>query len=300
MNGQLERAFDALNGMDVRRGVPMSELTSFRIGGPAALVARPRTEAEFVSVCAVCTQQEIPYRVLGNGTNVLAPDAGFAGLILRMDALQHAPRFSGDTVTADAGLPVSKLVLGAVAAGYTGMDGLCGIPGTVGGACAMNAGSYGSEIKDTLYRVRLFQNGEISDVDVTDSDFGYRKSRFSAPQTVVLSASFRLTPDDGLARARIADYAKRRAEKQPLSYPSAGSVFKRPEGHFAGSLIEQCGLKGERIGGAQVSEKHAGFIVNTGGATERDVLELIGRVQKRVLEETGVMLEREIKLLCEV
>jgi len=179
--------------------------------------------------------------------------------------------------------------------GLSGMERLAGIPGTVGGACAMNAGAYGGEIKQILKRIRVLHENVVEWVTVLDDDLGYRKSRFSFPDAIALEAEFELLPDDGTALQTMQICMEKRREKQPLEFPSAGSTFKRPEGHFAGALIEQCGLKGYSIGGAQVSEKHAGFIVNVGNATEADVNRLIQYVTKTVKEQTGVSLEPEIK-----
>jgi UDP-N-acetylmuramate dehydrogenase len=175
------------------------------------------------------------------------------------------------------------------------MDCLCGIPGTVGGACAMNAGAYGGEIKQILKRIRIYRNGRDEWVNVQDGDLGYRRSAFTFPGAIALEAEFELRPDDGTAAETMQSCMEKRRAKQPLELPSAGSTFKRPEGHFAGALIDQCGLKGYSVGGAQISPKHAGFVVNTGGATERDISALITHVQKVVKEQTGVILEPEIK-----
>ena len=284
-----------LSDMDVKTDVPLKELTSFRIGGPAAFVVRPKTESELCRALSAAEESELPFRILGNGTNVLAPDAGFPGLVLRLDAPFFPLLIDGCTVHAAAGESLARAAHASVAAGLSGMEGLEGIPGTVGGACAMNAGAFGAEIKQILRRVRLLRDGELSDVTVQDGDLGHRRSVFAAPNAVVTGAEFELLPDDGHAAERTADFARRRKEKQPLSLPSAGSVFKRPAGHFAGGLIEQCGLKGLRIGGAEVSTLHAGFIVNRGGATCADVVALIEEIQRRVLLETGVRLERELK-----
>ena len=290
----------ALAGLDVTAEVPLAALTSFRIGGPAALVARPRSEAELCAALRAAEAAALPDRILGNGTNVLAPDEGFAGLIVRLDAPFSPLRIVGQRVLCSAGDSLSSVSRRSVAAGLSGMEGLEGIPGTVGGACAMNAGAFGAEIRQILRRVRLLRGGELSDVTVQDGDLGHRRSVFAAPNAVVTGAEFELLPDDGHAAERTADFARRRKEKQPLSLPSAGSVFKRPAGHFAGGLIEQCGLKGLRIGGAEVSTLHAGFIVNRGGATCADVVALIEEIQRRVLLETGVRLERELKFWNEV
>ncbi len=295
-----DRVYRALKGMNVKRDVPLSALTSFRIGGPAALVLRPRNADEISRAIQACSQFNCPYRVLGNGTNVLAPDIGFAGLVIRMDTPPTPPLFFDTRVTCPAGAALSVVARESVANGLMGMESLSGIPGTVGGAVAMNAGAYGAEIRHIIQSVRFLENGHVQDVDAKRSDFGNRTSSFVAPNRIVLSATFRLEPDDGGAKARMLECAQARKEKQPLSFPSAGSVFKRPKGRFAGALIESCGLKGATVGGAQVSPLHAGFIVNLGNATEHDVTELIALVQARVLNETGVLLEREVKLLSEV
>ena len=296
-----DRICRLLDGMDIRRDVPLSQLTSFRIGGPAALTARPRNADELRSVLHICADLRYPLCVLGNGTNVLAPDAGFDGMIVQMNLPITSPIYIDTLVTCPAGTLLSVLARDSVHNGLMGMEALSGIPGTVGGAVAMNAGAYGGEIRYIIESVRvMYPDGSTADVRCGHADFGYRRSAFCAPETVVLSASFRLRRDDGGAKARMNEYTDQRKRKQPLSLPSAGSVFKRPSGRFAGALIEEAGMKGASVGGAQVSPLHAGFIVNNGGATERDVRELIRLVQERVYETSGVMLERELKLLSEV
>ena len=281
-------------------GVPLSKLTSFRIGGPAAIVFRPHTENELVTALAAAKELDFPFVVLGNGTNVLAPDAGYDGMVVRFDRAAQPPVFHGQSVTAEAQTRLSDLAEACIGAGLMGLECMGGIPGTVGGACAMNAGAYGQEVRDTLRALRVYRDGEIADVTVREGDLGFRTSRFSAPDTIVLRATFSLSPDDGGARRRAMECAVRRSEKQPLTLPSAGSVFKRPAGNFAGTLIERCGLKGTRAGGAEVSALHANFIVNTGGATEQDVRALVRLVQQRVEEQTGIRLERELKYFSEV
>lgn len=289
----------AARGVDgVRTCVPLSELTSFRIGGPAAAFVLLRDGEALLRALAFCRETGVPFVLLGNGTNVLAPDEGFRGLVLRL-ADGEAPRFDGCRVRCGAGVSLAALAKASVARGLAGLEALSGIPGTLGGACAMNAGAYGVQFSDVLLSVRALRGGQVETVPVRPGDMGYRQSPFCAPGCIVLSAELALHPDSGAA-ARMADYTRRRREKQPLSLPSAGSVFRRPEGHFAGALIEQCGLKGLRVGGAEVSELHAGFIVNRGGATCADVLALIGRIQSTVFERTGVRLEREVKLLSEL
>ena len=300
MENYVSRVFNALRKEDVQKDVPLSKLTSFKIGGNAALVYRPASDEALQNALSVLSDNDCPFHVLGNGTNVLAPDNGYDGLILRIDTPRAKTVISDGLVTADAGEHLSDLVSETLGANLMGLEPLCGIPGTVGGAIAMNAGAYGAEISEYLKSITVLMGGKIVKIDVRPSDFGLRRSRFTAPEAIVLSATFALPADDGTARQHMLDCTARRNARQPLSYPSAGSVFKRPAGYFAGGLIEQCSLKGERVGGAVVSMQHAGFIVNTGNATEKDVLVLIARIQERVRAATGVQLERELKRLCEV
>ncbi len=300
MENLVDRVYYTLQNYDIKRDIPLSDLTSFRIGGPAALVFRPHSADDLAKALMLCNKVQFPYHVLGNGTNVLAPDAGFPGMIIRIDTPIIAPYFYKNAVTCDAGTSITLLAQASVRQGLMGLESMCGIPGTVGGACAMNAGAYGAEIRHVIAGVRIFRDGKVEDVKTKRTDFGNRTSRFCAPDAIVLTATFQLKPDDGTAKAHMEEVIRARKEKQPLSFPSAGSVFKRPAGRFAGALIEQCNLKGISVGGAQVSEKHAGFIINRGGATEHDVLELIQLIQTRVFEATGVLLEREVRLLAEV
>ena len=300
MENSLNRVFLALKGLDVKCNVPLSTLTSFRIGGPAAMVLRPRNAEDIRKTIQACSQFVTPYCILGNGTNVLAPDAGYPGVIIRIDTPLTTPLFVDTTVTCPAGTALTVLARESVNMHLMGLESLSGIPGTVGGAVAMNAGAYGAEIRHIIKSVRILKNGRVLDVETKKTDFGNRTSKYAAPDVVVLSATFQLEHDDGGARERMMETTRQRKEKQPLALPSAGSVFKRPNGRFAGALIEGCGLKGYSVGGAQVSPLHAGFIVNNGKATERDVLELISIIQQRVYDESGVQLEREVKLLSEL
>ena len=300
MENSLNRVFLALKGLDVKCNVPLSSLTSFRIGGPAAMVLRPRNAEDIRKTIQACSQFVTPYCILGNGTNVLAPDAGYPGVIIRIDTPLTTPLFVDTTVTCTAGTALSVLARESVNMRLMGLETLSGIPGTVGGAVAMNAGAYGAEIRHIIKSVRILKNGRVLDVETKKADFGNRTSKYAAPDVVVLSATFQLEHDDGGAKERMLETTRQRKEKQPLAWPSAGSVFKRPNGRFAGALIEGAGLKGFSVGGAQVSPMHAGFIVNNGNATERDVLELISIIQQRVYDESGVHLEREIKLLSEL
>lgn len=277
------------------QNIPLSELTSFRVGGKARFVIRPHSYETIREIVSFAESNGIRCMLLGKGTNVLASDRGFDGIIIRFDAPLHEPVFRGTRVIACCGTSMTVLARETIRRGLMGMERLCGIPGTVGGACAMNAGAYGAEIKKILTRIRILRNGTDEWVNVKDGDLGYRRSIFSYPEAIALEAEFCLAQDDGTAYEIMHDCMERRRQKQPLELPSAGSTFKRPEGHFAGALIEQSGLKGCTIGGAQVSEKHAGFIVNIGGATEADISALIAYVQNVVKERTGVDLEPEIK-----
>lgn len=275
--------------------IPLAELTSFRVGGPARFVLRPQSYEEIRQAMEYAASVEMPVTLLGKGTNILAADSGFDGLVIRFDMPLHEPVFDGTKVIACCGTSLTQLSRETVKRGLSGMERLCGIPGTVGGACAMNAGAYGGEIKQILKRIRVLRNGRDEWIDVKDADLGYRRSTFTFPGTVTLEAEFELAPDDGTAAETMQSCMEKRRAKQPLELPSAGSTFKRPEGYFAGALIEQCGLKGYSVGGAQVSPKHAGFIVNAGGATENDITALIEHVRAVVKERTGVTLEPEVK-----
>ncbi|MCE5235225.1 MAG: UDP-N-acetylmuramate dehydrogenase [Eubacteriales bacterium] len=287
-----------LKPLGVREGVRMSELTSFRIGGPAFALAEPSTREELLTILGAAKACDVEVFLMGNGTNLLVSDEGLDKLVVRIGEGFSCMKRTTSGMEAGAGTLISAFSRFAAAEGLRGIEWASGIPGSVGGAVAMNAGAYGGEIKDALCRVDYLENGEFFSVQPKPGDFSYRKSAFSGPGRVVVAAEFALTCDESAeVFARIDDFTRRRAEKQPLEYPSAGSVFKRPEGHFTGALIEAAGMKGMRLGGAQVSEKHAGFIVNAGGATFKDVLGLIRAVQARVFETSGITLETEIKII---
>lgn len=281
--------------MGAEQDVPLSELTSFHIGGNAAYVLRPRSYEDLASALRLGAEASCPVTLLGRGTNVLASDAGYPGLVIRFDTPLHAPVYDGTRVTVCCGMSLMQFARETVQKGLSGLERLAGIPGTVGGACAMNAGAYGAELKNVLRRIRILKNGVDAWVDAKDGDLGYRSSAFAFPQAIALEAELELKTDDGTAAETMRACMEQRRAKQPLELPSAGSTFKRPEGHFAGALIEQCGLKGRSVGGAAVSEKHAGFVVNKGGATEHDVSTLIRIIQDTVKQQTGVTLECEIK-----
>ena len=282
----------------VLRGVPASAFTTFRIGGNADLLFCPASEEELVRALEICPDAA----VIGAGSNILVSDRGIRGLtvLLSRDMVSVTAREDG-LVTAQAGTPLPRLASFAQSLSLSGLEFAGGIPGSVGGAAAMNAGAYGGEIAQVLESARLYENGAVVTVPCCDMRYGYRTSRVLTGGGVVLSCSFRLEKGDKEAIASLMrDLAARRRDKQPLSLPSAGSFFKRPQGHFAGKLIEDASLKGLRVGGAMVSEKHAGFIVNAGGATCRDVLELADRVVKAVYDMSGVTLEREVRLIGEM
>ena len=286
--------------LGARENVPLSDLVSFRVGGPAAYVVQPKNEGELSGILSVCKEEGIPVILLGNGTNILPGDEGFAGVVLQMNGCGLNPVIEGNRITVDAGYSLTALAKESVQHGLMGLERLCGIPGTVGGAVAMNAGAYGAEIKDVLMRVRLLRDGRFVWENARTDEMGYRKSPYSWPETIVTAVELMLLPDDGTAAETMSECMRRRREKQPLSLPSAGSTFKRPEGHFAGALIEGCGLKGHSCGGAQVSELHAGFIVNQGNATADDILTLIRHVQTTVMNKSGILLEPEVKRLEEL
>lgn len=295
MASYVETTVERIKQLGGVEGVALSELTGFKVGGMADYYLKVTSYEQLIEAVALCRSEGVPFCLLGNGTNVLASDDGFKGVVIHFHTPLHLPVWQEGRVTVCAGTSLTGLAKEAVRLGWMGLERLHGIPGTVGGACAMNAGAYGAEIKDVLKRVRILRNGEDEWVEVRSSDLGYRKSAFSFPDCIVLEAELLLKPDAGSAQATMQECYQKRKEKQPLQYPSAGSTFKRPEGHFAGALIERCGLKGTSVGGAQVSEKHAGFIINKGGATEADISELIALVQRTVLEQTGVSLECEVK-----
>ena len=280
---------------------PMSRHTSFRIGGPARRMAFLASGEQLVLLLAEAERLGARPLVIGNGTNLLCPDAGLDRLVIDTSAALNRVESAGpDTVTAEAGASLARAADFACRQGLTGLEFAHGIPGTVGGAVCMNAGAYGGEMRQVVQPVTvLFPEEGIRTLSGGDLAFGYRRSFLTdRPDAVVLRAVFRLAPGDpDEIRQQMRELMERRRASQPLDLPSAGSTFKRPEGYFAGTLIDQCGLKGLTVGGAQVSEKHAGFIVNRGGATSADVRELIRQVQARVLDATGVRLEPEVKII---
>lgn len=277
---------------------PMSAHTTFKIGGPAQCFVCPAFR-EIREVLDFCREQQIPVTVIGNGSNLLVGDLGIEGVVLSLGRPAAGIEIQGLTLRVQAGALLSQTAHAAAEAGLSGMEFAAGIPGSLGGAVVMNAGAYGGEMKDIVVGVTVLTGeGEQKIWTAQEMDFGYRHSRIMETGCVVLEAELTLVQGEmDQIRAKMEDFRRRRADKQPLDYPSAGSTFKRPEGYFAGKLIMDTGLAGYSVGGAQVSEKHCGFIVNTGGATARDVKELIAEVERRVRETFGVCLEPEIRMI---
>lgn len=277
---------------------PMAKHTSMEVGGPAAFFFQPSSEDDLLFLMKVLGEEKFPYYIKGNGSNLIFQDEGFDGAVIEIRRMQNVT-ITDDVVCAEAGILLKDLSALIEEASLTGFEFASGIPGSLGGAVCMNAGAYDGEMKDIIRSVRVMnREGEILEKSCEEMAFSYRKSLCSSGDYIVLSAVLQLAKGNQEdISAKIADLTARREEKQPLEYPSCGSVFKRPEGYFAGKLISDAGLKGYRIGGAQVSEKHAGFIINTGGAKAQDVLDLIAYVQKEVQEKFGVSLECEVKIL---
>ena len=276
---------------------PLSAHTSFKIGGPAPLFLQPDSVPKLKSALSVLQKYQTPYFLLGNGSNVLAADEGIDCPVINLAGDFLAIRQEGENLIAGAGALYIAVCRRAMEAGLDGLQFAYGIPGSVGGAVYMNAGAYGGETADALLQVTfLDENGDFRTEKKENLALSYRHSLFCEKNWIITEAVFRLRAGDrSEIKRQMEDILARRKAKQPLEYPSAGSTFKRPEGHFAGALIEQAGLKGVSVGGAQVSEKHAGFVINRGGATAKDVRALIERIQKQVLETSGVRLEPEIR-----
>ena len=289
----------AAAGISYREQEPLAAHTTFKIGGPAAVFIQPAQEDQLCSAIALCRELSVPYYVLGNGSNTLFGDKGWNGAVICLAGLRGEVHQEGDNLWAPAGMTLNMLCLAALRASLTGLEFAYGIPGTVGGAVYMNAGAYGGEMKDVLVSVRhLNAQGEIVETPASELDLGYRHSIFEDNGDCILSAQVRLAPGDAQKISeQMNDLMGRRRDKQPLDKPSAGSTFKRPAGAFAGALIDQCGLRGYRHGGAAISEKHCGFVVNLGGATCADVLALCQEVQTIVKEKTGFTLEKEIRVV---
>ncbi len=275
----------------------LSRLTSFKTGGDATVLF-PKTFSAAALIYPLLKQNQIPTFVLGNGSNVIAKDEGYPGLILSLIGLKKT-EVNGDCITAESGALLTTVANLAQKSSLTGMEALFGIPGTVGGAVFMNAGAYGTEICDVLVSATcVTAKGEVKTYSAKDLSLGYRTSRFEESDDLILSATFALKAGDGDAiRAAMDDFMSRRVEKQPLEYPSAGSTFKRYEGRFTAQLIDEAGLKGYRCGGAMVSEKHAGFVINYDHATSADIFGVIKKVQDTIYEREGIHIQREVRII---
>lgn len=277
---------------------PMKLHTTFRIGGNADYFVKPESIEEIKALTECAKRHGIAYYVLGNGSNMLISDEGYRGMIIRLgEEFSDITMQDNDMISVQAGAKLSRIGNEAAAKGLTGFEFASGIPGTVGGAVVMNAGAYGGEIKDIIVSATvLTQEGNVVTLSNDELELGYRTSIIQKKGYIVLLAVFKLEKgDEAQIRSRMKELAEKRREKQPLEYPSAGSTFKRPEGFFAGKLIADAGLKGFKVGGAQVSEKHAGFVINTGSATARDVIELTDEVKRKIKQIYGVELELEVK-----
>ena len=279
----------------------MSGHTTFRIGGPADYFVMPSSAGEIKRIIALCLEQDVPYYIIGNGSNLLVADKGYRGVIIQIFKNMKDIQVEGENIRAQAGALLSKVAAAAYEAGLEGFEFASGIPGTLGGAVRMNAGAYGGEMKQVLKSAEvLTPEGEVLTLPVEEMKMGYRTSIVSRMDYVVLGAEIALREGNkGEIRAKMDELKEKRVSKQPLEFGSAGSTFKRPEGYFAGKLIEDAGLRGFRVGNAQVSEKHCGFVINRGGATAREVAELMETVARRVEENSGVRLEPEVKKIGE-
>ena len=289
-------------GCQAQRDVPMSKYTTFRIGGNAAVMLTPTTDEQLASIIKKCKEENIKPFIIGNGSNMLISDNGLDTVVINM--CRPDPKIelvNGDTVVCDAGATMSKVCNFALENGLTGLEFAFGIPGSAGGAAYMNAGAYGGEMKDVLVECRhIDRDGNFGSLKGDELGLAYRTSAYEHNGFIITTLVMKLSKGNkDEIRAKMQELLQRRKDKQPLEYPSAGSTFKRPEGYFAGALIEECGLKGYSVGGAQVSEKHAGFVINKGSATAKDVLDLIKYIQDKVFSEKGVMLEPEVRLIEE-
>lgn len=288
------------HSIDYKENFPLKTIASFKTGGNADLLVSPKSEEEIICVLKACKEKNIPYAILGNSTNLLIADEGYRGVIIRIGKEFSKISYHGDgIIECKAGASLASLCNFALKQGLTGLEFAYGIPGTAGGAAYMNAGAYGGEMKDVLLSCKhITPDFKVEAFEKDNLNLAYRKSVYTDSPYAITSLILQLQKGDPVQiKAKMDELLGKRKDKQPLDFPSAGSTFKRPEGYFAGGLIEECGLKGYSVGGAQVSEKHAGFVINKGGATTNDILELIHDVQAKVLEMKGVSLETEVKYL---
>lgn len=295
----LEKLTDTVDRDKMKLDCPMKEYTSFKAGGSAGLLVEPGDMQELFSAVELCQRENVPYMIMGNGSNLLFQDRGYEGVVIRIGSGLDRVRVEGQVVFAEAGLLLSSLARIAMENSLTGLEFASGIPGSLGGAVFMNAGAYGGEMKDVvLSTMALRSGGMIKDRKNGDMNFGYRHSVFQETGEIIVGVKLLLKKgSQDEIREKMRELTAKRNEKQPVSLPSAGSFFKRPEGHFAGSLIEECGLKGLSVGGARISPLHAGFIVNEGGATAQDIQDLMRIVQETVYDQKGVRLEPEVRII---
>ncbi|WP_314255465.1 UDP-N-acetylmuramate dehydrogenase [Abiotrophia defectiva] len=296
----LAKLQDVLGTLTIKANEPLSNYTYTKTGGPADLLVFPRSVEEVQRVLAAVKQENLPLTVLGNASNLIVKDGGIRGLVMILTDMQELV-IEGNQVKAASGVALIEASRQSAAAGLTGLEFACGIPGSIGGAIYMNAGAYGGEVKDVISQVQtMTRDGQLKTYAGADCDFSYRHSRFQEGDEVILGVTFDLAPGDQSAiDAKVAELTHLRQSKQPLEYPSCGSVFKRPEGYFAGKLIQDAGLQGYQVGGAQVSTKHAGFIVNVDHATATDYLAVIEQVRLVVWARTGVFMEPEVRIIGE-
>lgn len=292
---------EAVHAENVKQNVLLKGHTTFKIGGPADYFVSPETAEAIADVVRICRDYDMPYFILGNGSNVLAADKGYRGVVINIMGRMNNIAVDGNIITAEAGASLIKVSQVARDNGLTGMEFASGIPGSLGGAVYMNAGAYGGEMKQIIQSVSVIdETGKLSELSCEEMDFSYRHSLAEEKGLIVTGAVIELKKGDvSDIQAEMDSLLAKRREKQPLAYPSAGSTFKRPEGYFAGKLIMDAGLRGYKVGGAQVSEKHCGFVINTGEATAQDVVTLMDDVVEKVKREFGVTLEPEVKMLGE-
>ena len=301
MNDQfLTELQNVMGGSGIFMEEPMKKHTTFRVGGPADVLVQP-DETALAAILALCRQYHVSYSFIGNGSNLLVGDKGIRGVVIEMTEPMGDIEVQGTRITAQAGAMLSKIANTAASNGLGGMEFAAGIPGSVGGAVVMNAGAYGGEMKDIIERVYVLdENGAQLELDRDALDLGYRHSCIPDKKYIVTKVVLELVPrDEAEIRSEMKELNEKRAEKQPLQYPSAGSTFKRPEGYFAGKLIMDAGLRGYQVGGAQVSEKHCGFVINKGDATAADICQLMRDVSDKVQAQFGVVLEPEVKMIGE-
>ena len=296
-----KQLLNILEEESVKIDEPMKKHISFKVGGPADFLVKPKTEEELAKVIKFAKEENIPYLVIGNGSNLLVKDGGIRGIVIELSDNFNDFEIEGNIIKAQSGALLSILGRNALRNSLTGIEFAAGIPGTLGGALAMNAGAYGGEMKDVVKSVRLMDtDGNIVEFTNEQMEFEYRRSILSRTDYIVLSAVMELKEGNAdEIKEVMADYSNRRTTKQPLNFPSAGSTFKRPEGHFAAKLIDDCGLRGLTLRGAQVSDKHCGFVINKDGADAKAILDLMFVVKSTVNAKFGIMLEEEVKILGE-